>query len=339
MSDWLEKAARLRREGTPFAMATVIAAVAPTSAKPGAKAIILASGELDGWIGGGCAREVVIEEALDCIRTGKVRRIRLSPDVEPVANESVKELAMRCESGGTLEVHIEPVLPRMKLLIFGDGPGAQALARLASIVDYDITVYGPDAHLAGLPEGIEVQRNFDAQALETQAPSAAVIATQGTGDELALQGALASGAGYLTMITSRTKAASLFAGLEKRGVSGAALARIKVPAGLDIKAVTPEEIAVSVLAEIIQETRTRGIDTSRIVERGTDPGAIKMPSPTPLPGDAPEKVKDLVCGMVIDPRTAAGTTEFEGTTYHFCSLGCLESFEAEPHKYIQVEEA
>ena len=334
MSDWLEKATQLRSEGTPFAIATVVAAEPPTSAKPGAKAIISATGELDGWIGGGCTRDVVIDEALDCIRTGEVRRIRLSPDVEPTANESVKELAMRCESGGTLEVHIEPVLPRMKLLIFGEGPAAQALARMAGVVGYDITVYGPDAHLAGLPGEIEVQRDFDARLLETKAPSAAVIATQGTGDELALQGALASGAGYLTMITSRTKAASLFAGLEKRGVSGEALARIKVPAGLDIKAVTPEEVAVSVLAEIIQETRTRGIGTG---DTGTS--GVEMPKPIPPPGDAPEKVKDLVCGMIIDPRTAAGTTDHEGTTYHFCSLPCLESFEADPHMYAQTAEA
>ncbi|MCH7859154.1 MAG: XdhC family protein [Candidatus Marinimicrobia bacterium] len=323
MSHWLEKAAELRAKGTPFAIATVVDAVAPTSAKPGAKAIINAQGNLYGWIGGGCTQAVIIEEALDCIQVGAGRLIRLSPDVEPSANHSVKQVAMRCESGGTLEVYIEPVLPKMTLLIFGAGPAAEALAGLAAILDYEITVFAPGAEALKLPSSVRVRGNFEAPPVEGTGPSIAVIATQGNGDEQAIKAALTSGAGYVTMVTSRTKATSLFAGLEKHGLSGDALAKIKVPAGLDIKAVTPGEIAVSVLAEIIQEARTKGIGAA---------------GPAPLASEATEKVKDPVCEMIIDPRTAAGSSEFEGTTYHFCSLGCLDSFEADPRKYL-LEEA
>jgi len=319
----LEKAAELRAQGAPFAIATVVNAIAPTSAKPGAKAIINARGDLDGWIGGGCAQEVVIEEALDCMRLGTPRLIRLSPDVVPSANDSIKELAMRCESGGTLEVHIDPILPKMKLLIFGAEPAAEALARLAAVLDYEVAVFAPGAESLELPSSVEAHDNFDAPLLEGAKPSAAVIATQGKGDERAIKAALASGVDYLTMVTSRTKAESLFAGLEKHGLSGEALAKIKVPAGLDIKAVTPGEIAVSVLAEIIQEAREKGF------------AAAETPAPS---SEVPEKVKDPVCEMIIDPRTAAGSTDFEGTTYHFCSLGCLDSFEADPRNYI-LEEA
>ena len=135
MIHWLETAAQHRDAGRPFAIATVVGTVAPTSAKPGDKAIVTAEGELIGWIGGGCAQDVVIEEALECMQTGRVRLIRLSPDVAPAPNDSVKILAMKCESGGTLEVHIEPVLPKAKMLIFGAGEVALSLVKLARELD------------------------------------------------------------------------------------------------------------------------------------------------------------------------------------------------------------
>jgi len=319
MNHWLEIAAQHQKAGKPFAIATVVGAIAPTSAKPGAKAIITAEGELKGWIGGGCAQEVVIDEALDCMRSGQVRLIRLSPDVAPSPNDSVKILAMKCESGGTLEVHIEPVLPKAKMFIFGASEVGLSLVKLAHELDYEITLFAPDIGSDQVPAGVSIIDNFDdVPNVGANFRSVAVVATQGNGDERALQGAISSQAMYITMVTSSRKAATLFGSLEKRGVSGEALKSIKVPAGLDIKAVTPAEIAVSVLAEIIQASRTLNMDHPR--EQSN-------------PEVEDEKVKDPICEMIIDPRTAAGTSEYQGTTYHFCSLHCLETFEREPEKY------
>ncbi|MCH7496953.1 MAG: XdhC family protein [Candidatus Marinimicrobia bacterium] len=321
MNHWLKRASELQAKGDPFAMATVVAATAPTSAKPGAKAIITADGTLEGWIGGGCAQSVVIEEALAALQSGGARLIRLSPDVEldTKSNQAVKELAMRCESGGTLEIHIEPVLPGMKLLIFGDGPVAHALAGLAAVLDYDIALYAPGGQGGELPSNVAYYNHFDAKPAQAGEVSAAVVATQGHGDEQALAAAIKAQVGYLTMITSRKKSESLFAGLEKRGIPAAALGKVKVPAGLDIKAVTPGEIAVSVLAEIIQVTRAGGLAPN------SGNGAAKAtPAATEI---------DPVCGMTVDRATAAGSSKYEGTTFYFCSLGCLESFESNPEKY------
>ncbi|MCH7521631.1 MAG: XdhC family protein, partial [Candidatus Marinimicrobia bacterium] len=285
MIHWLEIAAQHRQAGRPFAIATVVGTVAPTSAKPGDKAIVTAEGELIGWIGGGCAQDVVIEEALECMQTGRVRLIRLSPDVAPAPNDSVKILAMKCESGGTLEVHIEPVLPKTKMLVFGASEVALSLVKLATELDYDIAFYAPDIGSADLPEGVSIFDNFDdVPRLDSNLPSVAIVATQGNGDARALQGAIASEARYITMVTSSRKAAKLFGSLEKRGVSSAALEKIKVPAGLDIKAETPAEIAVSVLAEIIQQSRTGEMsNTTKMTKPATDS----------------EKVKDPICEMII----------------------------------------
>ena len=151
-----------------------------------------------------------------------------------------------------------------------------------------------------------------------------IVATKGNGDGRALQGAIASEARYITMGTSSRKAAKLFGSLEKRGVSSDVLEKIKVPAGLDIKAETPAEIAVRVLAEIIQKSRT-----------GEMANTTKMTKPA---ADS-EKVKDPICEMIIDPRTAAGASDYRGTTYHFCSLHCLETFEQQPEKFAVAADA
>ena len=325
MIHWLETASQHRKAGKPFAIATVVGAVAPTSAKPGAKAIVTSEGELIGWIGGGCAQEVVIEEALECMQTGQVRLIRLSPDVVPSPNDTVKILAMKCESGGTLEVQIEPVLPKTKMFVFGASEVGLSLVNLASELEYDITLLAPGIVSGDVPEGVSIIDNFDdVPKVDANLRSVAVVATQGSGDARALQGAIASEAKYITMVTSSRKAAKLFESLEKRGVSGEALKSIKVPAGLDIKAETPAEIAVSVLAEIIQASRT---------------GNMAHTAEHAKPEADAEKVKDPVCEMIIDPRTAAGTSEYQGATYHFCALHCLETFEQEPEKYAMAAEA
>ena len=254
----------LRATGEPFAIATVVRTVDATSAKPGAKAIVLADGTIaEGWIGGGCARSAVGKAGMAAIRAGRPQFISLRPE-ELLAAEGVvpgeERAGVRfarngCPSKGSMDIFVEPVLPRPRLVVFGAGPVAMALADLAGRFDMHRVLAAPGLGL-GIADGVadQVQDGF---ALEAGAAGQrfVVVATQGRGDEAGLRAALASGAEYVAFVGSRRKLATLAARLRADGVEEAALARVKAPAGLDIHAITPEEIALSILAEITMRRR------------------------------------------------------------------------------------
>lgn len=254
----------LRATGEAFAIATVVRTVDATSAKPGAKAIVLADGTIaEGWIGGGCARSAVGKAGAAAIKAGQPQFISLRPE-ELLAAEGVvpgeERAGVRfarngCPSKGSMDIFVEPVLPRPRLVVFGAGPVAMALADLAGRFDMHRVLAAPGLG-PGMAEGVadQVQDGF---ALEAGAAGQrfVVVATQGRGDEAGLRAALASGAGYVAFVGSRRKFATLAARLRGDGVDEAALARVKAPAGLDIHAITPEEIALSILAEITMRRR------------------------------------------------------------------------------------
>jgi xanthine dehydrogenase accessory factor len=253
----------LRAQGVPFAIATVVRTVDATSAKPGAKAIILPDGSIaEGWIGGGCARSAVGKAGAAAIAEGRPQFISLRPE-ELLAAEGVAPGEERhgvrfarngCPSKGSMDVFVEPVLPQPRLVVFGAGPVAMALCDLAGRFDLHRTLAAP-----GLTEGAaeQVQDGF---ALEAGGAGQrfVVVATQGKGDEAGLRAALASGAAYVAFVGSRRKFATLAARLAEDGVRAEDLARVKAPAGLDIHAITPEEIALSILAEITALRRAGG---------------------------------------------------------------------------------
>lgn len=246
---------RLRAEGAAYALATVVRTVDATSAKPGAKAIILPDGSiLEGWVGGGCARAAVGRAGAEAIRARKPQFISLRPE-ELLAAEGVAAGQERdgiqfarngCPSKGSMDIFIEPVLPRPRLVIFGAGPVALALADLAGRFDLHRTLAAP-----GLAEGSAdlVQDGFALEALPA-GQRFIIVATQGKGDEAGLRAALAAGADQIAFVGSRRKFAALSKRLIAGGIGAAALDRVKAPAGLDIQAITPEEIALSILAEI-----------------------------------------------------------------------------------------
>ena len=245
--NWIHRASDLEEKGIPFAIATVIDTVAPTSAKPMAKAIITADGKMDGWIGGGCAQETVINEALHCLHTGMASIIRLAPERGISGKVSYKkEIFLTCESGGTLEFHIEPVLPMTKLLIYGNTPTVNALAKLGQLLDYDIYVLSPEISELELPEQVTKLDEFSV--FEDQC--VAIVATQGNGDLQALKAAIDSNPEFLSLIASKRKTESLLEQLVKDGISRDKISSIKFPAGLDIGAITPQEIAVSEMGQI-----------------------------------------------------------------------------------------
>lgn len=261
----LDHAARLRLAGEPFALATVVRTVAATAAKAGAKAIIRADGSVaDGWIGGGCARGAVLKAAKDALADGQPRLVSVQPE-ELLAehgvsagsvHEGVRYARNMCPSKGTMDVFVEPVLPMPQLAILGASPVAVALCELAPRFGFRTLACAPAADQAAFAGADERIEGF---LLPTQWPGQrfVVISTQGRGDEAALRAALQVEALHVAFVGSRAKAASLRRTLVADGVSEEAFERLKAPAGLDIGAITPEEIALSILAEMI-EVRRRG---------------------------------------------------------------------------------
>ncbi|HSA82806.1 MAG TPA: XdhC/CoxI family protein [Geminicoccaceae bacterium] len=247
--------AELLRAGEPFALATVVRTVAAVAAKPGAKALIRADGSITGWIGGGCTRSAVEEAARRTLRDGRARLIRIQPrgDGEPAADDLEVHLSS-CPSGGTVDVFVEPMLPPPRLIIMGGSPAGRALSDLARRIGFAVTVAAPAADQAGFAEVERRIEGFDLSA-EPAAASFVVVATQGRGDRAALREALLFASPYVALIASRRKAAALKSRLLEDGLGPEAVARLRAPAGLDLGAITPEEIALAILADIVRERR------------------------------------------------------------------------------------
>jgi len=251
--------------GEPFALATVVRTVAATAAKAGAKAVILPDGTIsEGWIGGGCARAAVIKAAKDALADGQSRLVSVQPPdlladrgVEPgQEQEGVRFAKNMCPSQGTMDIFVEPVLPRPQVVICGSSPVAVAVADLAKRTGFAVTVCAPAAEQ---PAFGDADRRIEGYALPVDEAAAryVVVSTQGRGDEAALLAALAVDVDYVAFVGSRKKAEALKATLAKRGVPAERLAKLKAPAGLDLGAITPDEIAISILAEIVAVHRSK----------------------------------------------------------------------------------
>ncbi len=266
----LQIIATRKSAGEPFALATVVRTVAATAAKAGAKAVILPDGTIsEGWIGGGCARAAVIKAAKHALTDGQSRLVSVQPPdlladrgVEAgEEQEGVRFAKNMCPSQGTMDIFVEPVLPRAQVVICGSSPVAVAVADLAKRTGFAVTICAPAAEQ---PAFGDADRRIEGYALPVdQAGSRyVVVSTQGRGDEAALLAALAVDVDYVAFVGSRKKAEALKATLAKRGVPAERLAKLKAPAGLDLGAITPDEIAISILAEIVavrRSTHSRGV--------------------------------------------------------------------------------
>ena len=306
--DFFSLVVELRRRQEPFALATVVRCERPTSAKPGAKALIRADGSVSGWVGGACAEPVVVREALRALRDGAPRLIALTADgmLAPGRTEGVAAYPMTCHSGGTLEIYVEPYLPKPLLVLIGHGPVIEALAVIGRATDFSVQVIPVESmreELAGAGVG---------------AHAAAVVATHGSADEAALEQVLEAGAGYVSLVSSKKRAAVVVESLRARGVAPQHVDRVKAPAGFDIGAVTPEEIAVSILAEIIQARRSE------------KPAALDDGSAT---GSERREERDPVCNMLVGIATASHRAEALGRMFYFCCAGCKDSFLRDPRRY------
>ena len=240
--------------GKAYVIATVVRTEAPSSAKAGDRAVLDEEGILAGWVGGGCATPAVTRNAVDVLRDGQTRLIRISRDLEGLES-GIMGYPMTCQSGGTLDIFIEPVMPKPLLVVIGQTAIAQALCALASGAGFDVVVAAPGVKREKFAAASDWLEDFDDVAEIERTPSAIVVATQGSGDARGLEAALASDTGYIGLIASPKKSARLKETLKKRGHDENAVDGIDGPAGLYIGAITPEEVAVSVLAELVQRRR------------------------------------------------------------------------------------
>jgi len=316
---FLEKASQLRAAGQSFVVAVVVRFEAPISGKPGDKAIITADGKMWGWVGGGCAQPVVVKEALQALADGKPRLLRISPASSP--ENGIIDYDMTCHSGGTMEIFLEPVLPKPHLLILGRSPIAQTLAKLGKIMNYAVSVAAAGAQREIFPDADVLQANLDLSQVKITPQTFIVVSTQGEDDEGALEKAVTAGAQYTAFVASRVKSGKVFEYLRGRGIAEEKLSKVRVPAGLDIHAASPEEIAISILAEIIQVKGTRAVVAP----------AAKMT--LPLLG---REARDPICGMMVEVGGAKYKSDFGGSSFYFCCPRCKQTFDQQPEKYSLV---
>lgn len=315
--DVLEMMVELRRRRQPFAVATVVRAESPTSSKPSDKAIIAPDGSLTGWIGGSCAHDIVVQNALLALEEGAPRFLTLSSESPETKRQGVIDVPMRCYSGGVLDIFVEPNLPKPQMVVVGSEAVAKAVVRISKALQFHVMVVDPLATKETIPDADQVVNELNLAEKPMSGESFIVIATHGRYDEEALEQAVQTTASYVALVASPKRAGVILDQLRERGVSPDALAKIKSPAGLDIGAVGPEEIALSIVAEIVQERRA---------------GRLRR-TPLTTPVSTPAEAIDPVCRMSVAIRETRYSTEHAGQRYYFCCANCQRTFEKEPHRY------
>jgi len=292
---------------------------APTSARPGDKAIITADGRLRGWIGGSCSEPVVRREALRALDEGTARLVRIVGSSEVKQTRTANELtvATTCPSGGSLDVFIEPQLPRPLLIAFGESPAARTLTKMAGLAGFRTCAVHPGARSEDFPGADLVLGSLDLAEAKPGRDTWAVAATMGHYDEDAIEAALAYPDADVALVASRRRTAAVLERLGARGLDSKTLDRIRVPASR-VRGASQEEIAVLTMAEIITMRRRRG---------RTEPALESSPVAF---------ATDPVCGITVDVATAMHTAVHEGQTHYFCCAGCKATFEREPAAYLSA---
>lgn len=293
----LERAVELAQSGEAFVLATVVWREGPSSGQQGSRAIYTASGAIHGWIGGACAEPVFIREAVATLEAGTPRLLALGAS-ERFGDlpQGTTAVAMSCQSEGALQIYLEPVLAVPHLVVVGSSPMAQTLSVLADQLDWRVELIdGPD-----FSEGLLTER------------SVVVVATQGHGDEDILEAALKAAPAYVGVVASSRRGESIRSHLAGQGADEAQIAGLHIPAGLDLGNTTHKEVAVAILAELV-ELRAQGAFTG----------------PTPVSTPTLETAVDPVCGMTVDVGPTSHSLEVDGETHYFCCPGCRAAFARE----------
>ena len=301
----LDRAAALRQRGDRFVVATVVRVEPPTSARAGDKALITADGKLWGWIGGSCSEALVKREALIALGDGQPRLVKIAPEMAPEHLPGVVAHMSTCPSAGSLDVFIDPQVPRPRLLVVGATPAAHTLVRLGATMGFFAIAVHPGASAEDFPEADQVLPSLDFSVVAPDPNTWCVVATMGHYDEDAIQALLGYETASIGLIASRRRAATVLSVLRDRGVQG--LERVR-RAGEQAVGGSQEEIALATLTEIVAERR-QGVQRAAIV--------------------LPEVAVDPICGMSVEVAEAMHTLRAGERAYYFCSAGCLDAFTRE----------
>ncbi|WP_020204311.1 XdhC family protein [Cupriavidus sp. WS] len=320
----------------PFAVITVIRAQPPTSAWVGAQALLEEDGALHGWVGGGCSRAIVIQAALEAIRTGAPKLLRIS-NAPAAAEAGIEMHAMPCASNGTLELFIQPTLPPPVALVLGATPTALEACVLAQRMGFAVVAAaGMTVPLAAL--GLrQVVAGYDPAALAALAPRLVLVATQGDGDEDALEAALRGPAAAVLLVASQRKAQTLREAMQRRGIAPQRLAALHAPAGPHIHARTPQEIALGAVAGLVALRRQMEEEQAAQAPAQSGealPAMLPCESMAPAPAATAARYVNPVCGMAVDIASARHVVEHGGQRVYFCCDGCKVEFERDPDKYL-----
>jgi xanthine dehydrogenase accessory factor len=325
LDKFLENIQKLIKKNELFALATVVRRDAPSSGKIGDKAIINKYGEIIGWVGGGCVRGIIIKEAEDIMRTGTAKLVKIGKSLNNIKQEGVVEYKMTCQSEGTVEVFIEPIIPKPHIIIIGKTEIAKSLSKLAHYAGYRITGVAHDANLQTFEKVDELITHVSLKDVKTSSETYIIVCTQGEGDEAALIEGLSKERAILGFVTSRKKWVSVTENLIALGNEKKNVESIIAPIGIDINAKKPDEVAISILAEMIQHKNSSDNQSAfQKFETNLAPGASK-----------PVYYTNPVCGVPVDMNNPKHIVEYKGEKVYFCCDGCKVKFDAEPEKYIK----
>ncbi len=372
--DLLELAHEFRHGGEAFALATVVWRRPPSSGKVGYKALVTSSGDVSGWVAGACTEPLVVRQSLKAMAEGEPRLMLIGApeDLETRARDGLLTFPTSCASEGALEIYIEPQLPTPQLVIVGRSPVVDTMAALANGLGWRTVIVDDEGgSLSDHSAADEIWSSLDLKGSGVNGRSYVVVATLGHYDEDALEAALATDAAYIGLVASKKRAATVMEFLQGNGIPEEQLARIKAPAGLDLGRIKHEEMAVAVIAEIVQRKALGGnvsgstgpvhgkAEAAPSVKKASAPGEksasvsapvglpAKASEPTneaqPAPGaatslsDGPEEAIDPVCDMTVTVKGARYHTEYEGQTYYFCCPACRKLFQENPQDYLKVK--
>ena len=320
-------------KGTNFAIAQVIDRIAPSSGKIGDKAIILENGELIGWIGGGCVRGIIIKEAIEVIKNKRYKRVRISPEGGTKETENFKAYVMSCQSRGTVEVLIEPVIPQPELIIIGKSNIARKLAVVASAADFRVTIMANDSDAHMFPTANNIINSIDFESQKVLTNTYIIVTTQGEDDELSVKKALKTNARYVGFVASAKKAEDIKAYLKQHDISEARISQLHSPVGLDINAKLASEVAISILAQIIDDFRNGN------ASEGFNKKVSSEEETTPLQNAEADKFAEdyyinPVCGVPVSKKNPKHIIDYKDEKVYFCCDGCKLSFEKNPEQYM-----
>ena len=320
----LLKQLELGSKDRPFVVVGVVRTEGPTAIKAGNKAIILSDGTIEGWVGGHCTEAEIIANAIGCLENGTSRMLNLST----------------CQ-GGRMDVYLEPYLPKRKIIICGHVPIVDALLHLAKMLNFSVSVVDKQASKERFPDADAVYQTFDELRANNRTPAEtyAIVATMGERDQDHVEELSKMDIQYIGVVAGKKRASELLAFLRANNLPEERVSKIKAPAGIYIRAVTAQEIALSIMAEVVELART--VNKEHLL------GLASMPSRKPIgaPDNNPEAAArshgsevfiDPVCGMTVY-SSADFHSEVDGRTVLFCCEVCKKSFDSDPQKYVLIE--